>query len=185
MDRVTERERVCEWCECMCRITSARVARRLAKIMTDGAYVQARCIHLALAVAFEETRMKRARRVDGVLPRESSVRGTHGALSEPWQRYLPTTLMWFKSRWRRGGAHRAGTARALVPGARANGGGSRRSRLRTVARRYRHCRRAPPAPATAIARSHTLAHYAASVSSYISRIYSTKGPSAEPREGRA
>lgn len=86
----------------------------------NGASVHARRIHLS-TVGFEEARVERTRRVDGVLSRESCMWSAYRTLPEPWQRYFAAALVLFESRWRRGGAHRAGTARARVPGARAGG----------------------------------------------------------------
>lgn len=146
---------------------------------------RARRLHLSLAVGFEQARVERARRVDGVLARERGVRGAHGALPEPWQRDLAAALVLFerRRRRRRGGGHRRrGTWRAGREGGRRSRDAPASERARgaiatAAARRAARPRRGP--------RSRTLAHYAASVSSYTSPIYSPKAAAAEPREGRA
>lgn len=135
--------------------------------------------HLALPVAFQQPRVERARRVDSVLPGQHCMGRAHRALSEPWQGYLPPALMLFGCRGRRGTPHRAGRH---VP-ARVFG---RDASVRHGARRCRHCRHRASRPRRPLFLTRPSTHYAASfVSSYISRIYSTKATVATSCEGRA
>ena len=137
--------------------------------------------HLALPVALQQARVERARRVDGVLAGQHRVGRAHWALAEPWQGDFPPALVLFSGGWRRGGPHRAAdTCRRGVRSRRLRP--SRRAALSPLPPPPPpRASLAPPAPSRTPGSS---THYAASVSSYISRIYSTKAHAAASCEGR-
>lgn len=120
-----------------------------------------------MAGTLEKSSMKGPWRIDGVLAGKSCMRRANRTLSKPWQRNFSAALVLLGRRGgRRGRTHRAGTCARIKRYA---------THRRCQAQRYRHCR-----VATLAHHSFPCAHYAASVLSYNSRIYSKRVLSLRP-----
>lgn len=150
--------------------------------------------HLALAIALEEPRVEGAGGVDGVLPRQCGMRRAHGALSEPWQRYLAATLVLLGRRddggvQRRRRGHREAHVAGEGADAGAGVGAETRPASSDAARGVVATAAAPRNTALAarcslipLAILRTLpVHYAASVSSFVSEFVYSPKPSTKAR----